>query len=61
MKVGIFEKVGHETRDFPENQLGASLKAVGAVLHVAPLIDFPENQLGASLKAVSATGQPLQS
>ena len=40
--------------DFPENQLGASLKVENKITvsyQNAP--DFPENQLGASLKVVS--------
>ena len=36
--------------DFPENQLGASLKATRGTTRRCPRCDFPENQLGASLK-----------
>ena len=38
--------------DFPENQLGASLKLVGSEWHGGDSPYFPENQLGASLKLV---------
>ena len=36
--------------NFPENQLGASLKAGGSDAPVPLPENFPENQLGASLK-----------
>ena len=36
--------------DFPENQLGASLKRDGPLPAREGAQDFPENQLGASLK-----------
>ena len=37
-------------RYFPENQLGASLKAVAEGFQHTLGLDFPENHLGASLK-----------
>ena len=40
--------------DFPENQLGASLKGLDARPLRRRRGDFPENQLGASLKALAA-------
>ena len=45
---------GETKIDFPENQLGASLKPTPAPAVTIHCADFPENQLGASLKRVVA-------
>ena len=50
MKPDGFRVYRSVTTDFPENQLGASLKLCGAVLRLVDRLNFPENQLGASLK-----------
>ena len=46
--------------DFPENQLGASLKPSSFARNPRYQLDFPENQLGASLKRVHSSRQEVR-
>ena len=47
--------------DFPENQLGASLKSELRTVPPRQLVHFPENQLGASLKFGGGRGGQAES
>ena len=50
MKLVPFDQNPRIEANFPENQLGASLKPAAQMNDHAIMGNFPENQLGASLK-----------